>query len=174
MVLPNSFIATAALCGLRKALLPYSASPSLRALRIMTVLSSTRPGSLALSSTSSDSFNQELSWLDSGKRGSKCFPFFCKRTFDCPLLYRDIKHPVLPKITRLPRCKITLADYLPSPLLHIQKQRVQSLYGYNLPLSHRHESLTVSSVFLRIRALARLYLSEVHIELKLSIFASPF
>ena len=78
MVLPNSFIATAALCGLRKALLPYSASPSLRASRNMTVLSSTRPGSLALSSTSSDSFNQELSWLDSGKRGSFCFPFFCK------------------------------------------------------------------------------------------------
>ena len=40
-------------------------------------VSSTRPGSLALSSTSSDSFNQEMILARFRERGSICFPFFC-------------------------------------------------------------------------------------------------
>ena len=173
MVLPNSFIATAALCGLKKALLPYSASPSLRALRIMTVLSSTRPGSLALSSTSSDSFNQELSWLDSGKRGSFASPFFVSACPVTPTL--SIHQTSLFSINHWIAKMQNRGGWLFSgALLHIQQQRVASLCGYNLPLRHRYESLAVSSVFLRIRALARLYLSEVHIELELGIIASPF
>ena len=52
MLLPSSSIATAALCGLRKVLLPFSASPSLRALKTTTVMSTTALGSLVLLLTS--------------------------------------------------------------------------------------------------------------------------
>ena len=78
MVAPSFFTATAALCGSRKALLPYSASPSLRVLKITTVPSSIRPGSLALSSTSSSSDSQTkiFSWLDSREGRKRKLPPF--------------------------------------------------------------------------------------------------
>lgn len=50
--IPSSSIATPALCGLRKVLLPFSASPSLRALKTTTVMSTTALGSLVLLLTS--------------------------------------------------------------------------------------------------------------------------